>query len=236
MRFLTITLAMVLGFNVLEANALESDRDKPATIEADEVEFDFRTGERTYKGNVIVVQGTLRVTGDRMVVQYGDNNEEIETATSWGEPATFKQRPDGKEQDVYGEGDTIIMNQVDDTLTLIENAVMTQAGNTAEGKRIVYYMSTDKMTVEGYRQGPEQAEGEEMTTDPETGRAKVIITPEETGQAGGASSAESGETTESEGAETKRAETSGTADQDDGQQTEEPLENHDKTGADTKSE
>ena len=35
--------------------ALEGDRDQPATVEADEVEYDFRTGKRTYKGNVIVV-------------------------------------------------------------------------------------------------------------------------------------------------------------------------------------
>ena len=36
------------------ALGLSTDKDQPAQVEADEVEYDFRTGERTYKGNVIV--------------------------------------------------------------------------------------------------------------------------------------------------------------------------------------
>ncbi len=36
--------------------ALNSDRNEPATVEADEVEYDFRTGVRTYKGNVVVIR------------------------------------------------------------------------------------------------------------------------------------------------------------------------------------
>ena len=133
------------------AHALNSDRSQPATIEADEVEFDFRTGQRVYKGNVIVIQGTLKITGDKMEIQY-TNEEMIETATSWGDPATFKQRPDGKQEDVYGEGQTIILNDIEQTLVLIDNAELTQAGNTAKGKEIVYHMDTDKMTVKGLRQ------------------------------------------------------------------------------------
>lgn len=188
-RFTALLAALYLALQALPVQALTSDRDEPATIDADQVEFDFRTGKRTYTGNVVVVQGTLKVTGDKLVVQYDDQNVEIETATSWGNPATFKQRPDGKEDDVYGEGDTIILNQLDNTLTLIENALLTQAGNTAKGVEIVYHMDTDKMTVKGLQQEQQQqaetAEG--APTDAGTGRAHVTIKPEE--QPGGGSSA-----------------------------------------------
>lgn len=186
--------AVLLAGHVQSAHALSSDRDKPATIEADEVEFDFRTGTRTYKGDVLVVQGTLRITGDKMVVEYDQDSEQIEKATSWGDPATFKQRPDGKEHDVHGKGKTIIMNQLENTLTLIEDASMTQAGNTAKGREIVYDMSVDKMTVKGMQR--RQADGEETEDDEDgedDGRARVIITPEEQASAGGGSDEGNGE-------------------------------------------
>ncbi|MBS1269574.1 MAG: Lipopolysaccharide export system protein LptA [Gammaproteobacteria bacterium] len=184
MRFSLCILTTCLSLHALPAHSLSSDREQPATIEADEVEFDFRTGKRTYKGNVIVVQGTLRITGEKIVVQYSNENEQVETATSWGNPATFRQRPDGKEGDVYGEGDTIVLNEIVNTLTLIKNASMTQAGNTAIGSKIVYDMATDRMTVKGLRQ--QQGSGDEVTTDSETGRAKVIIRPEKSSESGSA--------------------------------------------------
>lgn len=182
MRLTLVTLLAGLMLNVCAVHALESDREQPATIEADEVEFDFRNGTRTYKGNVVVVQGTLRITGEKLVVRYTEGGEEqIETATSWGNPATFKQRPDGKDSDVYGEGDEIVLNEIDNTLTLIENAVMTQAGNTAKGNRIVYDMAADKMTVKGMERQTQQAseDGEPAGEETGDGRARVTITPEE---------------------------------------------------------
>lgn len=182
-------------------HALESDTNQPATIEADEVEFDFRNGTRTYKGDVVVVQGTLRITGEKLVIRYAEGEEEqIETATSWGSPATFKQRPEGKEQDVYGEGDEIVLNEIENTLTLIENAVMTQAGNTAKGSTIVYDMATDKMTVKGMERQQQQAEGSDEEAGSGDGRARVVITPQEqTSSASGAASGEESGDTESTG-------------------------------------
>lgn len=185
-----LAMALYLGLNALPVKALTSDRDKPATIDADEVEFDFRTGTRTYKGNVVVVQGTLKITGDKIVVHYDSDGQEIQDATSWGTPATFKQRPDGKDADVYGEGNTIVLNEVKNTLTLIENALMKQAGNTAQGKRIIYHMDTDKMTVES--EGRKQkSSGEKATTEQTTkkknGRAHVTILPEDQPGAAGKS-------------------------------------------------
>lgn len=169
--------SLLLVIFCLQAHGLSTDRDQPATIEADEVEFDFNTGERTYIGNVIVLQGTLKITGDKIVVQY--KNDELESATSWGSPATFKQRPDGKDEDVYGEGNTIVLNEIKNTLTLIEDASLTQGPNTAHGSKIVYNMGTDKLRVKGFTQTPsdQQGEGEDGVTKTESGRAKVVIKP-----------------------------------------------------------
>lgn len=178
MRLPVSTLILCLLLAAPAARALDSDRQQPATIEADEVEFDFRTGKRVYKGDVVVVQGTLRITGDKLVIEYTEQGDQIEKATSWGTPATFKQRPEGKDSDVYGEGDEIVLNEIENTLTLIENAVMTQAGNTAKGQRIVYDMASDRMTVKGMER-QQQPAADAGDTETESGRARVIITPEE---------------------------------------------------------
>lgn len=188
MRYLTVTLMTCLLLSTPAALALESDNSQPATIEADEVEFDFRNGTRTYKGDVVVVQGTLRITGDKLVVKYGEQEDQIETATSWGNPATFKQRPEGKTEDVYGEGNEIILDEIEDTLTLIENAVMTQAGNTARGKTIVYDITTDKMTVKGMARQQQADTGDTGSETTEDGRARVTISPTEQQSAGSGAS------------------------------------------------
>ena len=206
MRFWIVTLTLCLSLHAATGHALTSDNDQPATIEADEVEFDFRTGKRTYKGNVIVTQGTLKITGDRMEVQY--ENDVIQAATSWGNPATFKQRPDGKQEDVYGEGDTIILNDVEQTLTLIDNAVMIQAGNTAKGKEIVYRMEEDKMTVKGLRETKPASDDDSGATKTESGRARVIIRPEATsGGTSGAGEEEKEGVEKEEGTEEQTSET-----------------------------
>jgi lipopolysaccharide export system protein LptA len=159
--------------------ALSTDRDEPATVEADEVEYDFRTGVRTYTGNVIVVQGTLRITGDKLVVEY--NGDQLESATAWGQLASFKQRPDGKDQDVIGKGKKIVLNQIANTLTLHKQASLQQGPDTAIGEKIVYDITNDKLSIKGAATIKKKTDGTAGAGEPEKpGRAKVIITPRST--------------------------------------------------------
>jgi lipopolysaccharide export system protein LptA len=127
--------------------ALESDRDQPADIEADDIEFDFKKGTRTYTNNVLAVQGTLRLKADKLLAIYADG--ELVTATAWGSLARFKQRPDGKKDDVEGWAKKIIVNQKANTLTLIGKAALKQGADTARGETIVYNMANDTLNVRG---------------------------------------------------------------------------------------
>lgn len=182
-----ITLIVNL-FIASTSHALSTDQNQPAVIDADEVEFDFRSGARTYKGNVHVTQGTLRITADKLLVSY--KNDVLEKATAWGRPAHFRQRPDGKQQDVLGEGRRIILHGISNTLTLINRASLKQGTNTARGEKIIYNMSTDKMVVKSTpraikkpRPNPATAKDSDTKTTPtvETektgGRSRVIIIP-----------------------------------------------------------
>lgn len=129
------------------AYALSTDRDQPAEIEADDIEFDFKNGTRTYINNVLVVQGTLRIKADKVVANYGE--EDLENATAWGSLARFKQRPDDKPDDTEGWARKIVVDQTKNTITLIGKAALKQGPNTARGDTIVYNMATDKMKISG---------------------------------------------------------------------------------------
>lgn len=129
------------------ALALKSDRDQPADIEADDIEFDFQKGVRTYTSNVLVIQGTLRLKADKLVGIYKDG--ELVEATASGSLARFKQRPDDKPEDVEGWAKKIIVDQQANTLTLIGKAALKQGIDTARGETIIYNMATDKLQIKG---------------------------------------------------------------------------------------
>jgi lipopolysaccharide export system protein LptA len=178
-------LRLLLALAMLAATpaatiALESDRNQPATVEADEVEYDFRTGVRTYKGNVIVTQGTLRITGDKLEVVY--KGQDLESATAWGRPASFRQRPDGKDQDVIGKGKRIVLDQLANTLTLYDQASIQQGPDVANGDEIVYDITDDKLSVRGAATTQKRSSGEKAeasSAEPEKPtRARVVITPQ----------------------------------------------------------
>ena len=131
--------------------ALSTDRDQPAEISSDEVDVDFNTGRRTFIGNVRFIQGTLRVKADRIDAVYKEG--QIAEATAYGKPAAFRQRPDGKDADVEGRGQTIVMNQLENTLTLKKNASLKQGFDVAKGSVIFYNMADDTLKVKGNARG-----------------------------------------------------------------------------------
>jgi len=88
-------LVLIMACVTHQAMALKSDRDQPADIEAEDIEFDFKKGTRTYLSNVIAIQGTLRLKADKLIANYTDG--ELKKATMWGSLARFASRPDGKE-------------------------------------------------------------------------------------------------------------------------------------------
>ena len=131
----------------LSAFGLSTDRDQPADIEADDIEFNMRDGTRTFTNNVLAVQGTLRIKADKLIAKYGDGA--LKRVDAWGALAQFKQRPDGKPNDVEGWAERIEVDQANNLLTLTGRAALRQGGDTARGDQIVYNMASDTLKVRG---------------------------------------------------------------------------------------
>ncbi len=149
-RVVTRLIAAALLTLSVSAFALDSDRNQPAVINADDVELDFKDGTRTYTGNVTVVQGSMRLTCDKLVARF--QNNKLAIATAYGSKsrlATFKQRPDGKPYDVIGRAEQLELDQIEQLVRLRNTASLQQGSDSIAGGLILYNMATDKMSVKG---------------------------------------------------------------------------------------
>ncbi len=145
-----LLVVVLLALSVIPpttVHALESDRDQPALIEADEVELDFGSGQRIYRGNVSIKQGTIRIIADELELFY--QGEQLEKAIARGNPAVFRQRPDEKPQDIIGQSKIIELDEINNIVTFIDQATLRQGRDAISGETIVYDMAQDKMKVRG---------------------------------------------------------------------------------------
>jgi lipopolysaccharide export system protein LptA len=143
----------------LPAWALSSDREQPMHIESDRAELDEQKGISLYIGNVRVTQGTLVLTGDHMTVyQDGANLERI---ILLGRPATYRQRPDGKDEDMRAEALRMEYFADPERVILIDQAVAWQGENSFRSDRIVYEVAQDRV----------------LGGDTEGGRVHIILQP-----------------------------------------------------------
>ena len=173
MRYLRFAvLALPLMAAGTDSLALESDRDQTATLEADDIELDLRTGVRTYRGDVVYRQGSIRLDCDELVTRLNDDGE-LDTGVCTGTPGRFRQRPEGSGEDVVGEAVEITMDQTDRLVTLGGQARVTQGPNTVTGRLITSGLDTDKVLVKGGAQTSGSASGGSTGSETAGGGAAV---------------------------------------------------------------
>ncbi len=154
------------------AVALSTDFQQPIEIEADFAELDDEEGTTVYIGNVIVIQGSIRMTGDRLRVNFTADRD-LKDAYLEGRLATFKQTPD-KGEDVEGEAIMIEYHAFENMLILIEKAKVTQGQRLTQGHRINYDTERSIVTVRSSR--ADKADKDEIPAEG-SGRVRIIIPP-----------------------------------------------------------
>ena len=90
---LLISFLFVISFSSF---AQPSDEKQPIQIEADSVEIREQEGISTYKGNVKITKGSLRIQGQ--LIQIISKKNALHTIRVEGEPATFNQLNDNNEE------------------------------------------------------------------------------------------------------------------------------------------
>ena len=148
------------------AFAEKADRDKPIVINADLATADDANRTSTWDGNVIITQGTMRITAARVVIKEDEKRYKHYTAT--GAPVTFRQKRDNVDEWVEGSAQRAEFDEKSDMLHLYDNARVKSNQNEITGQVISYDMTKQVVAVTGAPAG---------TKGPEGSRVKAIIVP-----------------------------------------------------------
>ena len=131
-------LSLLLLLSTGTASALQSDLQQPITVEADGMDIDEGRRTNTYRGNVVLHQGTITLKADKVTVIMGSKPGESNRVVAEGEPATLQQLPDGKQEYVVGRANRLEYSVDQETLVLTGNASLRQGQDNFKSDRIVY--------------------------------------------------------------------------------------------------
>ncbi len=98
MKFVSLFILLFLS---LEVAALESDAEQPIYIDSNTATYDDKKQTSIYTGNVVTVQGSLKVWSDKLVVYL--KNGGISKLVATGDPARFEQIPSKGAEKIKGE-------------------------------------------------------------------------------------------------------------------------------------
>ncbi|MDR3323700.1 MAG: lipopolysaccharide transport periplasmic protein LptA [Zoogloeaceae bacterium] len=136
------------------AQAEKTDREKPIALEADRISVDDLQHVQTLEGHVVLTQGTLTILSDKIVITedpYG-----FQHGVAFGGPgglARFKQKRDGSETWVEGEGERIEYNTHTEVAELFKQAWVKSGEDQLKGDYIWYdsiagrYLATSEKTA-----------------------------------------------------------------------------------------
>ena len=138
---------MVLSLLSSPSWSLDSDSQQPINLEADRAELDDQKGISTYSGRVTLIQGTLELKGDKLIIRSVGGEPQL--ITTIGKPGKFKQRPEDKPDDVIATATTIKYDVAKEKIVLDGNALLIQGNQRFSGAHITYDMPTDKVKAMG---------------------------------------------------------------------------------------
>lgn len=166
---ITAPLCLLIALGVSwPAHAEKADREKPIDLEADNVTVDDAKKTSVYTGNVILTQGTLIIRGDKLVVR--EDKDGFQHSTSYGNPTTFKQKRDGKDEYMQGSAQRIEYNARMDKVQLYTKAWVKRGEDIVHGDYIMYDAVAEYAEVIG---GGANA----ATEGTPSGRVRAVIQP-----------------------------------------------------------
>jgi lipopolysaccharide export system protein LptA len=127
---------LLLSSAMPSAWALRSDRNQPIDIRADRVEIDQHQHISHYQGNVQMIQGSLKINADEVVV-YMDSGK-LQKIVIMGKPARFEQLPENKQDIVQSQAEHMEYFAGEERLLLRRNAEVNQGANHFRGDFIEY--------------------------------------------------------------------------------------------------
>lgn len=170
---LWLWLAASLFFQ--SAFAEKADRDKPMNIESDAMRYDDLNQVNVFSGRVILTKGSIQIRGDRIEVRQDPQGYQFGLVTGSSEsPAFYRQKRDGVDEFIEGDGMTIYYDGKADVVKFSNKAQMRRyrgatLADEVKGNVIVYENLTDIFTVDSSSHGAGSGQS--------SGRVRAMLTP-----------------------------------------------------------
>ena len=157
------------------ASAEKADRDKPMNVESDALRYDDVKQLSVFSGRVVLTKGTILIRGAVLTVRQDPDGAQHGVVTAEpGKLAFFRQKREGVDEYVEGEGEIIEYDGRAETVKLLKQAQLRRYRGAAlsdemTGGLIVYNNATDVFTIDG-----SAARGAPGATG---GRVRAMLTP-----------------------------------------------------------
>lgn len=150
---LLLMAALTLGGGL--ARAEKADRNLPMNVESDALRYDDLKQTSIFTGRVVLTKGTILIRGERIEVrQDADGNQFGLVTAAPAALAFFRQKREGLDEFIEGEGERIEYDSRADTVKFIGQAQLRRyrgamLSDELSGGVIVYNNSTDVFSVDG---------------------------------------------------------------------------------------
>lgn len=173
--FLKLAIAAVALATMTQAQAERADRDKQVVIEYDRAVANLAAKSGTLEGNVILEQGTLRITAPKLNFKRDANdNVFAELFGSGAQRVTFRERREGYSDFTEGEAERAEYDQRANTIKLFNRARIVSAGNEMTSDYILYNTGTDEFLVDGQAPGSKTPSSANGTA---AARSRMVLPP-----------------------------------------------------------
>jgi lipopolysaccharide export system protein LptA len=146
----------------LPAHAEKADKSKPVNLEADTVRVEDKQKIAVYEGHVVLTQGTLMMTADRVDVRQDEQG--FSSGDASGKPVYFRQKMEGREEFAEGWAERIIYDSNLDKLKLMGQARLKRGDEDLRGSLIIYDAKSEFYQAQGSSEGTR-------------GRVRAVILP-----------------------------------------------------------
>lgn len=168
-----LTTALLLCASTVSAE--KADRNKPMNIESDALRYDDVKQISVFTGRVVLTKGTILIRGARMEVrQDASGNQFGVVLAEPGKLAFFRQKREGLDEFIEGEGEVIEYDGRADTVKFSTRAQLRRfrgatLADEFTGAVIHYNNTTDVFNIDG-----SVAQASAGTTP---GRVRAMLTP-----------------------------------------------------------
>ena len=149
-RFYKLILLLPL-LSIHQVGALPSDSEQLIQFQSDRFEMDEIRRTQTYSGAVEMIQGSMKILADKVIIIREDNRVARIIAT--GQPARYSQVARPGEEPIQASARRMEYDVESKNLQLLEEAFIVQKGSSLSGNRINYDVKRALVKAEGKQQG-----------------------------------------------------------------------------------